>query len=404
MATKMKKDIDRILEEKGLDSMLSYSESNRTANMYYLSGFLAPDPFLFIKQVHQEPILIVSQMEFARAKKESSVKDIRSYFEYDYVRIVKSAPDAETGALKFVAAVAKKELEPSKSIYVPPNLSVTLADILRHEGLKIQPLLGVVEKARETKEREEIEAIQTVQRTVEKATSKAIELIKNSEVGANNSLFFREDGKKQPLTSGKVRSVFDHTFIDNGCIAEEETIIACGPGGADPHYAGKPDDILKANQPIVIDVFPRSVRKRYVADMTRTIVKGKASQAVKKMFETVLQTKEATTDAIKADVLGSNMQNLCFDLLEKAGYETIRGGKQISKGYLHGLGHGLGLEIHENPRMSEFYKLPLEEHNITSVEPGLYDPKIGGVRIEDIVEVTKKGCNNLTKMPVFLEV
>jgi Xaa-Pro aminopeptidase len=138
--------------------------------------------------------------------------------------------------------------------------------------------------------------------------------------------------------------------------------------------------------------------------MTRTVVKGRASKAVKKMFEIVLQTKESAVDAIRAGVLGSDMQNLCCDLLEKAGYETIRGGKQISKGYIHNLGHGLGLDVHEGPSMSEFYKYALEEHNVVSVEPGLYDPKIGGMRIEDIVEVTKKGCNDLTKMDIFLEV
>jgi Xaa-Pro aminopeptidase len=278
-----------------------------------------------------------------------------------------------------------------------------LADVLRKEGLKIQPMFDVVEKARETKEPEEIKAIKSVQEVVERATTRAIELVKNSEIGANDLLFCPEDGKKQKLTAGKVRSVFNHTFVDNGCISEEETIIACGPGGADPHYSGKADDVLKANQPIVIDVFPRSVGRRYVADMTRTVVKGRASKAVKKMFDTVLQTKEAAVDAIRAGVTGSDMQNLCCDLLEKAGYQTMRGGKQISKGYIHGLGHGLGLDVHEGPSMSEFYKYALEEHNVVSVEPGLYDPEIGGMRIEDIVEVTSKGCNDLTKMDIFLE-
>jgi Xaa-Pro aminopeptidase len=400
----MRKDVDRILVKKGAGSMLFYFESYRNANMYYLTGFLAPDPFVFLKQADQDPIMIVSLMELARAKKESNVKDVRSYFDYDYVQIVKSAPDPKIGAMKFVAALAKKELGTKKPIYVPPNLSVMLADVLRQEGLKIQPMFDVVEKAREKKEPEEIEAIRSVQRAVEEATSNAIELIKNSEVGTNEVLFYREDGKKQRLTSGRVRSVFDHTFIDRGCIAEEETIVACGLGGADPHYAGRADDLLRANQPIVIDVFPRSVRRRYVSDMTRTVVKGRASKAVKKMFEAVLQTKNAAMDGIRAGVLGSEMQKLCCDIFEKAGYQTIWGGKQISEGYLHNLGHGVGLEVHEGPSMSELYKYPLEERNVVSVEPGLYNPKIGGVRIEDLVEVTKKGCNNLTEMDIFLEI
>jgi Xaa-Pro aminopeptidase len=400
----MRNDIDRILAEKSVSSMLLYSESFKDVNMYYLTGFLAPDPFVFLKQIDQEPLIVVSQLELARAKKEPYVKDVRSFFDYDYMRIVKSASDPKIGVMKFVASLAKKELGTDKPIYVPSNLPVILADVLRHGGLKIKPMFDVVEKARETKEREEIEAIKSVQRTVEEAASKAIELIANAEVNSKGALYYKEDGKKKPLKVGKVRSIFDHIFADGGCVAEEETIVACGPKSADPHYSGDASNILKANQPIVLDVFPRSVKKRYVSDMTRTVVKGRASKAVKKMFETVLQTKDAAIDAIKAGVLGSDMQNLCYNMLEKAGYQTMRGGKQISKGYFHGLGHGIGLEIHEGPRMNEFYKYPLEEHNVVTVEPGLYDPKIGGVRIEDTVEVTKKGCINLTKMDIFLEV
>jgi len=133
-------------------------------------------------------------------------------------------------------------------------------------------------------------------------------------------------------------------------------------------------------------------------------VKGRAPDEVRRMFDAVLEAKNACIDALHEGVLGSEMFNLCCDLLEKAGYPTIRGGKQIAKGFIHSLGHGVGLEIHEDPRMSEVYKFPLKEHSIVTVEPGLYDPKIGGVRIEDIVEVTKKGCKNLTKMEALLEI
>ncbi|MEM4704831.1 MAG: Xaa-Pro peptidase family protein [Candidatus Bathyarchaeia archaeon] len=399
----MRKDVDKILAEKGVDSMLMYSDSVKNANMFYMTGFLAPDPFIFLKKVDEDPLIVVSQMEKPRAEKESRVKDVRSIFEYDYVKVIKSCSDPKMGGMKFVASVAKKELG-GKAIYVPPHLSVVLADVLREEGLKIKPMFDVIEKARATKEPEEIEAIKTVQRVVEKATTEAISLIANSEIGSNNKLVYREDGKKAFLTVRKVRSVFDHTFVENGCIAEEETIVACGPRSADPHYSGEAHDVLKANQPIVLDVFPRSVKKRYVADMTRTVVKGKASKKVKQMFETVFETKAAVMDVLKAGVLGSEMQEMCYKLLEKAGYQTARGGKQITKGYMHGLGHGIGLEVHEEPRMSEFYDQPLQEHNIVSVEPGLYDPAVGGVRIEDIVEVSKTGCKNLTRMEVALEI
>jgi Xaa-Pro aminopeptidase len=384
--------------------MLSYSESVINANMYYLTGFKAGDPFIFLKKIDEDPLIIINLMEFSRAKKEANVKDIRLYQDYDYVQIVKSASEPTLGTMKFIASVAKKNLGTDKPICVAPSFPVMLADVLRGEGLKIEPAFDVVKKARETKDAQEVEAIKRVQKTVEEATSKAIRLIADSEIGPTGKLLYRKDGKKKELTVGKVRSVFDHTFVDRGCVSEGETIIACGLGSAYPHFSGGRKEVLEANQPIVMDVFPKSVENRYFSDMSRTIVKGKASKTVKKMFEAVLQVRNVALDEIKAGVMGDRMQDLCFDLLEKAGYQTIRGGRRISKGYVHGLGHGVGLEVHEGPWMSETHKYPLEEHNVITVEPGLYDPDIGGVRIEDIVEVTKKGCNDLTRMDIYLEV
>ena len=400
----MLKDIDRILAKKKLESMLLYSDSAKNANMYYLTGFLAPDPFIFVKKVDEDPLIVVSQMEFSRAKKESFVKDVRPNMEYDFVKIIKSSSDPKVGGMKFIANVARKEIGSRKPIFVPPNFPVMLGDVLRNEGLKIRPTFDVVEKARETKEPLEVELISSVQRVVEEATSNAVEFIAKAEIARDGTLFYREGGKKRKLTAGKVRSVFDHTFADKGCVAEEETIIACGPRSADPHYAGASNDVLKANQPIVLDIFPRSVKKRYVSDMTRTVVKGRATKAAKKMFETVFEVRGAVLDAVRASVPGNRMQELCYKVFDKAGYQTIRGGKQITKGYVHGLGHGVGLEVHEGPGMGEFSKSPLEEHNVVTVEPGLYDPEIGGMRIEDVVEVTKKGCVDLTKMDICLEV
>lgn len=400
----MREDVDRILAEKGLGGMLLYSDSSKNANMYYLTGFLAPDPFIFLKKTDGDPILVVSQLELARAKNESRVKDVRSVFDYDFAKIVRSAPDVKTGMLKFVATVTKKELGVDVPICVSPNFSIMVADCLRNEGLNIKPTFDVIEKARETKEQDEIEAIKSVQEAVEEATEKVIEFVSEAEVGSDRNLYYRKDGKKKKLMVGKLRRIFDHSFVDRGCVAEDETLIACGRHAAMGHYAGEPGDVVKANEPIVLDVFPKSVKKRYVSDMTRTVVKGKASKEIKKMFETVLQVRNAVTDAIRAGAPGKEMQLLTYDLFEKAGYQTTRGGKQVTKGYNHGLGHGVGLEVHEGPGMGELSNSLLENHNVVTVEPGLYDPEIGGVRIEDVVEVTKKGCRNLTEMEICLEI
>jgi len=393
-------DLDNILAEKGAKALLLYSESFKNANMYYLTKFLAPDPFIFLKKVDADPVIVVNQMEYPRAQKQSIVKDVRSYFEYKYLEVVKTAKEPHLGTMKFIANVSKKELGTDTKICIPHNFPVMTADVLKEEGLTVKPMFDIVEKSREAKDVDEIDEIRAVQAVAEEVTAEAIDLIANADVGANGVIIV----KKEPLTVGKVKSFFGHKFLDHECVMEEDIIVACGPKGADPHYSGDSQDVLKANQPIILDICPRNVQKRYWTDMTRTIVKGRASDKVKKMFSAVLEAKNTSIDAIESGALGSDVYDVCCDVLEKAGYETTRGGKQIVRGLTHSLGHGVGLEIHEGPRMSELYKFPLKEHNIVTVEPGLYDPDVGGIRIEDIVEVTKAGCSNLTKMKIQLEV
>lgn len=400
----MRKDLDRLLSERGADALLLYAESFKEMNTYYLSKFLAPDPFIIFKRVDEDPIIVVNQMEYSRALKESIIRDVRSYAEYNFLEIVKSTSDPKFGVFKFIASVVKKELDPNLTIYVPPNFPIMLADVLRKEDLSIVPMQGVLEKARETKEADEVNEIKKVQTVVENVTTEVIDVIANSEISMDRTLISRDSGKKLPLTVGRVKSLFGHRFLDAGCVMDEEIIIACGPRGSDPHYFGDPKDELKANQPIIMDIFPRNLRGRYLTDMTRTIVKGKASKEVKKMFQTVLKAKNESIETLKAGSLGYEAYNRCCDILESAGFATTRGGKQIKKGLLHSLGHGVGLQIHEGPTLSELSRFPLEKQNIVTVEPGLYDPDIGGVRIEDIVEITEVRCNNFTNMEINLEV
>ena len=396
----MKGDLDTYLAEKNAESLLLYADSLKDANMYYITEFLAPDPFIFLKRIEEDPMIIVSQMEFWRAKKQSIVKDVRSYLDYNYLTSVKSSKEPQLCAIEFIAKVVEKELGKGTRICVPPNFSLIIADVLRAEGLKLEPMFGVIEKTRETKDGQELEIIKETQRINEEVTVDAIELIANSEVGNNKTLM--SDGA--PLTVGRIKSFFGHRFLEKGCMPEEDIIVACGPKSSDPHYMGAPEDKLKADQPIILDIFPRNVQKRYWTDMTRTIVKGNASDKIKDMFNAVSEAKNASFDAIKAGALGNEVYDVCCYVLEKSGYETTRNGKKIREGMTHGLGHGVGLQIHENPRMNEGYESPLGEKVVVTVEPGLYNPQIGGVRLEDIIEVTKNGYRNLTKMETMLEV
>jgi len=396
----MKTELDSILEENNIESLFLYSDSSRDANMYYLTQFFAPDPFIYLKKINKDPLIIVSQMEVSRAQKQSTVKNVKSYFDYSYQKVVKSVKNPHIGKAKFIAQVAKKELGIGSQICVPSNFPLLVADFLRKEGLRISPMLGVVEKARETKDPQEVEVIKKIQQINEKVTSEAIDLVANSDVGANKTLLY----KGEALTVGRMKAFFGQKLLENGCLPEEDIIVVCGRKGFDPHYSGEPDDKLKANQPIILDIYPQSIQKRYWTDMTRTIVKGKASTEVKKMFGTVFEAKNASLDAVHAGAVGTQVYDVCCDVLEKNGYQTTRNGQKVTSGMTHGLGHGVGLQIHESPRINELSGSPLKEHVVVTIEPGIYNPKVGGLRLEDIIEVTKSGYNNLTTMETQLEI
>ena len=396
----MKTELDNILAENNVDALFLYSDSSKDANMYYLTQFFAQDAFIYLKKIDREPIIVVSQMEQPRAQKQSSVKNVKSYFDYNYQQVVKSVKNPQRGGFKFITTLVEKELGKGSKICVPSNFPLLVADFLRNEGLTITPMVGVVEKARETKDPQEVEAIKKIQQINKKVTSEAIDLIANSECGANKTLL--HDGK--PFTVGKMKAIFGHKLLEDGCLPEEDIIVACGPKGSDPHYSGEADDKLKAGEPIILDVYPRSIQKRYWTDMTRTVVKGKASTEIKKMFDAVFEAKNASLDAVHAGAIGTEVYDVCCDVLERNGYQTTRNGQRVTVGMTHGLGHGVGLQIHESPRINEFSASPLKEHVVVTIEPGVYDPKVGGVRLEDIIEVTKSGHNNLTSMETRLEI
>ena len=400
----VRKYIDSFLYEEETEALLLYSESFKDQNMYYLTKFLAPDPFIFLKNLNDEPTIVVNTMEFPRAKKESCVKDVRSYSDYNYLEIIKGIKDYRFGRMKLLASIVEKELGKGVSISVPYNFPSMAADILRAEGLTIKPMFNVIEKAREIKEPEEIKEIQKVQEIVEKVVNDVITLLTDCNIDEKDRLICKINGKKKLLTVKYLKSFMGKEFLDKWCSIEEELIVACGPPSADPHYNGNLKDRIKANQPIILDIYPRSMKSRYCTDMTRTVVKGKASNKVKRMFDIVFDVKSRCVDAIHSGVMGNEVFNLCCDIIEKNGYHTIRGGKMIERGFTHNLGHGVGLDIHESPGMGEYFRFPLKENNIITVEPGLYDSKVGGVRLEDIILVKKNRSINMTKMPVQLEI
>ncbi len=369
---------------------LIIADSEKNANLYYATRFLAPDAFIFI-QLNGTRLLVMSDLELDRAKSQAKVTEVLSY--------TKVAADAKKrlGTEPTMLDVVDEVLKAHKvaQLEVPGDFGVVYADGLRKRGYTLTPKPEPFFAERVIKSEEEIQHLTQSLRITEDALACAVELIRNSEVKADGALWI--GGK--PLTSELLRTAMHLVMMERGCVAQH-TIVAGGLHGVDPHNEGSGP--LKANTPIVMDVFPQHAQTRYFADITRTVVKGQASEKVKRMFAAVKEGQEIAYRMIKDGADGSLIHQAILDLFEQQGFHTGEQGGRM-QGFFHGTGHGVGLEIHEPPRIS-LRKDILKAGMVVTVEPGLYYVDAGGMRIEDVVVVTKDGCRLLTEAPKVLEV
>ncbi|HEX6711464.1 MAG TPA: Xaa-Pro peptidase family protein [Rubrobacter sp.] len=375
-------------------NLLVIGAPEHDANAYYLSGFLAPDAVICLR-VAGKKYLAVSSLEYGRAAKEAPVDELLSYEELGIMRLSR---ELGSGARAYAAAVANllEKLGAANSpIAVPADFGVVYADELRARGITLTPDGKLFASLRRSKTEEEISHIQNTQEAVEAACAHVVEVLKEADVGDDGTLEWRGE----TLTSELLRAEIDVALLRRGCAAEG-TIAAGGPQGADPHERGHGP--LKTGESIIIDIFPKDLSTRYHSDMTRTFVKGEPNEGLQEMYDAVLESQEAALSMIRAGVNGRDVHRKVADILHEAGYKTNvhdqEKGKPLTEGFFHGTGHGVGLEIHEAPRVS-LADEELIPGDVISVEPGVYDPKVGGVRIEDLVVVTEGGCHNLTSFP-----
>ncbi|MFY9339315.1 MAG: Xaa-Pro peptidase family protein [Methanosarcina flavescens] len=374
--------IKNALEEAGTDAYLMTGNFHNS-DIYYVTHFLASDDFTYLQTESGEEILFISDMEKGRAEIESRVSVIKTLQDLGYREKMKEKKDS---SIAYAACISELLAgEGIKKVAVPYDFPIFYANSLAEAGFTIVPIKSLFRKMRSLKKPEEVEAIKYTQMAGEKAMEAAIVLIAGAE--EREGLLYHQG---EVLTGVKVLSVIDHTLLDYGCEAEE-TIVSCGKDTANPH--GNTDGPLKANAPIILDIFPRSKKKRYFADMTRTVLYGEASEELKKMYETVLAAQKKAFGMVKPGVKAADVHNAICDLFEEHGYDTYRSGSKA--GFIHSTGHGVGLDIHELPSVGENEAL-LEAGNVITIEPGLYYPEIGGIRLEDMVLVTENGCQNLT--------
>lgn len=374
--------IKKALEEAGTDAYL-ITGNIHNADIYYATRFLASDEFIYLQTGTGKEVLFISEMERGRAELESRVSNIKTTQDFGYREKIKEKKDA---TIAYAACISELLLEENvKKVAVSYDFPVFYSNYLTEAGFTVVPVKSPFKKMRSVKRPEEIEAIKYTQIAGEKAMEAAIALIAGAE--ERDGILYLEG---QVLTGAKVNSVIDHTLLDFGCEAEE-TIVSCGKDTANPH--GTTEGPLRANAPIILDIFPRSKKKRYFADMTRTVLRGEASEKIKAIYETVFEAQKKALGMVKPGVSASEIHSAVCDLFEARGYHTYRSG--ATAGFTHSTGHGVGLDIHELPGVGENGVL-LEAGNVITIEPGLYYPGIGGVRLEDMVLVTETGCENLT--------
>jgi len=376
--------LDSYLDETGTDGYLIDADST-DSDQYYLSGFDAPDPFvtLYDGETH---LLFPRSLEFARAKRESRAETVERYVDFDHAELVE-----EHGPEKAVAHVLARFLDAYdvESVAVPPRFPLKTADGLRTRGVEVTPDTdGIVTEIRGTKTDEEIDHVRAAQRANEAAMAAAEELLRDASVADDETLQY--DG--EPLTSERVKEEIEVTLLRHGC-SLDETIVACGSDAADPHDRGSGP--LAADEAIIVDIFPQSKSTKYHADMTRTFCVGEPSETVREWYDLTERAMDAAFDVLEPGITGEAVHNAVCDVYEDAGLPTLRSDDRAETGFIHSTGHGVGLDVHELPRLSPNGG-ELEPGHVVTVEPGLYDPEVGGVRIEDLVVVTEDGYENLT--------
>ncbi|MDF9832818.1 Xaa-Pro aminopeptidase [Ereboglobus sp. PH5-5] len=357
-------------------SKLLYAASANNPDQLYFGRVSVPDPFIAFS-IAGKKYAIVNALEYARVKRDSAfdvVLPLEIYAEKAMERFGKFGRLSPAETIAVIAAEFGQ-----KSFLVPEDFPASLyARLSILHGIKLEPVNGPIFPEREIKTPAEAAKIKEGNRCAAAGIAAAEKVLKESKI-SNGKLTWQ----RKPLTSERLRTAIEIACLEAGSLSID-TIAAGGNQACDPHHGGS--GVLRANQLIVVDVFPRVQATGYHGDMTRTFLKGRANDFQKKLVATVREAQLAALKLVKAGVNGQVVHQAVNDTFSKHGYKTERTEKGPT-GFFHGTGHGLGLAVHEAPRVSTVDYV-LKAGSVVTIEPGLYYPGHGGCRIEDVVQVT----------------
>jgi Xaa-Pro aminopeptidase len=375
-------------KRKKNETRLIVAASEHDPDMLYATKFFVPDPFIFLEQNGRRTI-VLSDLEVDRGRKQAQADEIVSYneFEREVQGKQKKAPPFEKVMSHFL------QKRGVRSAIVPGNFPLGYANELAARKIRVRATNGLFWPEREAKSDDELKLMRRALAITEKGLARAMEVLAASKLGPGKKLSW----SGRTLTSEILRAEIDSAILRAGGLPAN-TIVAGGDQACDPHERGFGP--LKADSLIILDIFPRDAKSGYFGDLTRTVVRGRASEEQRRLWETVREGQALALKRMKPGVDGLELHNEVKRFFTAAGFPTeVRGGRQV--GFFHGTGHGLGLEIHEFPR---FQKTVFKPGQVLTVEPGLYYPGIGGVRLEDVVVVTKTGTRMLSRFEKRLEI
>jgi Xaa-Pro aminopeptidase len=371
--------------------VLIYADSMSNASMRHEVPIPVPDPFLYVER-NGERHAVATSFEVSRLG--SVGIQAHPYEEYGYDELLaQGLPRSEVVLRTLEKAVQQLGVEQA---IVPYGFPIGLADRLRAKGIELTPDLEFFSERRRVKSQTELEGIRKAQRGTEAAMAAAREMLRGAEA-SNGTLTL--DG--EPLTSERIKTRIVEVFNEHN-LAADEFIVAHGGQAASGHDMGSGP--LAPGEAVVIDLFPRDRETGCYADMTRTFVVGDVPEELSEYHKHVYEALQRSLDAVKPGAEGSAVYRLVCDVFHEAGYPTQLSkepGQVLSSGFFHGLGHGVGLEVHEPPWLSRDPS-KLVAGDVITLEPGLYREGFGGVRLEDLVLVTDEGAENLTDFPYDL--
>lgn len=363
--------------KKSTSALLLIGGGSDAVDVRYASGFTAPDPFLYV-QYRGESFLLVSSLEIGRALKLGA--SVHCTTPEEAGMPIKCRRDLGRQAAHFLSALGIEHVRVSE------RCPVGVVRRLEKKGITVRIRKDPVFEGRSRKSLKEIQALRQAQRATADAMKTAMALIASAEIGPGGTL--KVDGKV--LTSERVRQAVCVRLLEKQFHAEE-VIVAGGDQATDPHERGHGP--LQAREMIVLDIFPRSETTGFWGDMTRTVIRGRPTPAQRHQYRTVLAAQKLALSRVSAGISGAEIHQAVCDVFSAEGYETGRE-SGVPQGFIHSTGHGVGLEIHEAPSVGPSGGT-LQAGQVITIEPGLYYPGVGGVRIEDTVVVTDSGCSLL---------